>query len=176
MYLNDVTRKFNNTCRLSKLRFNLETSGINIVEKEVKFRSKPSKDPSPTPIHVRWKNGSDKRQLLPYRNGSPMNSKVYGVNPKWGKECHAYLMKQVKEGRIRPSTSPWTSLAFFNKKTDQTPRLLVDYQELNKKTVKDREIARRRSNRSLRKWHRGNSTAALTVIMGTTKCPWTTSP
>eukprot|EP00759_Apiculatamorpha_spiralis_P041631 PhF_6_TR40202/c0_g1_i3/m.59680 len=126
---------------LSKPRFNPETSGITIVEKGVKFRSNLQKI---LHQHLSTFDGrmgliNDNSFHIETAGAPPMNSKVYGVNPKWGKECHAYLMKQVKEGRIRPSNSPWTSPAFFKKKTDQTPRLLVDYQELNKKTVKDRD-------------------------------------
>eukprot|EP00759_Apiculatamorpha_spiralis_P045860 PhF_6_TR42648/c0_g1_i4/m.64187 len=69
----------------------------------------------------------------------PTNSKVYGVNPAWGEQCKALLQKLEAEGRVKPSNSPWASPAFFKKKPDGQPRFLVDYQELNKRTVKDRD-------------------------------------
>ena len=70
---------------------------------------------------------------------SPFNSKVYTVNPVWGNECFTYLMQLVAEGIIVHSNSPWASPAFFKKKPDATPRLLIDYRKLNSGTTKDRD-------------------------------------
>ncbi|GKD86984.1 hypothetical protein Tco_1358138, partial [Tanacetum coccineum] len=52
------------------------------------------------------------------------------------------LSKQLKElsdkDLIRPSSSPWGSPVLFVKKKDGSFRICIDYQELNKLTVKNR--------------------------------------
>ena len=39
---------------------------------------------------------------------------------------------------IRPSTSPWGAPVIFAKKRDKTLRLFIDYQQLNRATIKNR--------------------------------------
>ena len=41
-------------------------------------------------------------------------------------------------GSIRLSISPWAALVLFSKKNDKTLRLCIDYQQLNKVTIKNR--------------------------------------
>ncbi|GKG10895.1 hypothetical protein Tco_0342295, partial [Tanacetum coccineum] len=52
------------------------------------------------------------------------------------------LSEQLKElsdkGFIRPSSSPWGAPVLFVKKKDRSFRMCIDYQELNKLTVKNR--------------------------------------
>ncbi|GJV48789.1 putative reverse transcriptase domain-containing protein [Tanacetum coccineum] len=52
-------------------------------------------------------------------------------------------VKQLQElsdkGFIRPSSSPWGALVLFVKKKDESFRMCIDYRELNKLTVKNRD-------------------------------------
>jgi hypothetical protein len=41
-------------------------------------------------------------------------------------------------GYIRPSVSPWEAPTLFVKKKDGTPRLCIDYRQLNKITIKNK--------------------------------------
>ena len=43
----------------------------------------------------------------------------------------------MDKGFIRPSTSPWGAPVLFAKKKDKTLRLCIDYQQLNRVTIKN---------------------------------------
>ena len=49
-----------------------------------------------------------------------------------------FIDEHVRNGFIRPTRSPWGSPVLFVKKKDGSLRLCVDFQSLNKVTVKDR--------------------------------------
>ena len=44
----------------------------------------------------------------------------------------------LKKGYIRPSVSPWGEPITFVKKKDGTLRLCIDFQQLNKYTIKNK--------------------------------------
>nr|GEW09205.1 putative reverse transcriptase domain-containing protein [Tanacetum cinerariifolium] len=54
------------------------------------------------------------------------------------KELSDQLKKLSEKGFIRSSFSPWGALVWFVKKKDESFRMCIDYQELNKLTVKNR--------------------------------------
>ncbi|GJV74971.1 putative reverse transcriptase domain-containing protein [Tanacetum coccineum] len=68
------------------------------------------------------------RRLMPVELGS------FDVHYRWGL-AHTKLSDK---GFIRPSSSPWGAPVLFVKKKDGSFRMCIDYQELNKLTVKNR--------------------------------------
>ena len=44
----------------------------------------------------------------------------------------------MDKGFIRPSVSPWGALVLFVKKKNGTFRLCIDYQQINKVTIKNK--------------------------------------
>ena len=53
-------------------------------------------------------------------------------------ELKAQIQELLDKGFIRPSTSPWGAPILFAKKKDETLRLCIDYQHLNRVTIKNR--------------------------------------
>nr|GFA45479.1 putative reverse transcriptase domain-containing protein [Tanacetum cinerariifolium] len=69
-------------------------------------------------------------------------AKVYAVGRAGTDPDSNVMTQQLKElsdkGFIRPSSSPWGAPVLFVKKKDGSFRMCIDYQELNKLTVKNR--------------------------------------
>jgi hypothetical protein len=53
------------------------------------------------------------------------------------KELQMQLEELLKKGYICPSVSPWGAPILFVKKKDGTLRLCIDFQQLNKYTIKN---------------------------------------
>ena len=53
-------------------------------------------------------------------------------------ELKVQIQGLLDKGFIRPSTSPWGAPVLFSKKNDKTLRLCIDYQQLNRVTIKNR--------------------------------------
>ena len=53
-------------------------------------------------------------------------------------ELRVQLQELMDKGFIRQITSPWVAPVLFAKKRDKTLRLCIDYQQLNRVTIKNR--------------------------------------
>nr|GEU65383.1 hypothetical protein [Tanacetum cinerariifolium] len=77
-----------------------------------------------------------KIELIP--GVAPVARTPYRLAPSELKEFSDQLKELSKKGFIRPSSSPWGAPVLFVKKKDEPFRMCIDYQELNKLTVKNR--------------------------------------
>ncbi|GKE06704.1 putative reverse transcriptase domain-containing protein, partial [Tanacetum coccineum] len=68
----------------------------------------------------------------------PGTAPTYRLAPSEMKELSEQLKELSDKGFIRPSSSPWGAPVLFVKKKDGSFRMCIDYQELNKLTVKNR--------------------------------------
>ncbi|GJR97880.1 putative reverse transcriptase domain-containing protein [Tanacetum coccineum] len=69
---------------------------------------------------------------------APIARAPYRLAPSEMKELSEQLKELSDKGFIRPSSSPWGAPVLFVKKKDGSFRMCIDYQELNKLTVKNR--------------------------------------
>ncbi|GJR91327.1 putative reverse transcriptase domain-containing protein [Tanacetum coccineum] len=74
--------------------------------------------------------------LIP--GAAPMARAPYRLALSEMKELSDQLKELSDKGFIRPSSSPWGAPVLFVKKKDGSFRMCIDYQELNKLTVKNR--------------------------------------
>ncbi|GJX55384.1 hypothetical protein Tco_0285281 [Tanacetum coccineum] len=74
--------------------------------------------------------------LIP--GAAPVAWAPYQLAPFEMKELSDQLQELSDKGFIRPSSSPWGAPFLFVKKKDGSFRMCIDYQELNKLTVKNR--------------------------------------
>nr|GFA16777.1 putative reverse transcriptase domain-containing protein [Tanacetum cinerariifolium] len=69
---------------------------------------------------------------------APAARAPYRLAPSEMHELSDQLQELADRGFIRSSTSPWGAAILFVKKKDESFRMCIDYQELNKLTVKNR--------------------------------------
>nr|GEX33034.1 putative reverse transcriptase domain-containing protein [Tanacetum cinerariifolium] len=74
--------------------------------------------------------------LIP--GAAPVARAPYRLASSKMKELSEQLHELTDKGFIRPSSSPWGAPVLFVKKKDGSFRMCIDYQELNKLTVKNR--------------------------------------
>ncbi|GKB85801.1 putative reverse transcriptase domain-containing protein [Tanacetum coccineum] len=74
--------------------------------------------------------------LLP--GAAPVAWAPYRLTPSEMKELSEQLKELSNKGFIRPSSSPWGAPVLFVKKKDGSFQMCIDYQKLNKLTVKNR--------------------------------------
>jgi hypothetical protein len=68
----------------------------------------------------------------------PIHKALYCMAPDELKELKEQLQELLDRGFIRPSVSPWGAPVLYVKKKDGTMRLCIDYQELNRITIKNK--------------------------------------
>ncbi|GJU19922.1 putative reverse transcriptase domain-containing protein [Tanacetum coccineum] len=74
--------------------------------------------------------------LIP--GAAPVARAPYRLAPSEVKELSDQLKELSDKGIIRPNSSPWGAPVLFVKKKERSFRMCIDYQELNKLTVKNR--------------------------------------
>nr|GEU47066.1 putative reverse transcriptase domain-containing protein [Tanacetum cinerariifolium] len=74
--------------------------------------------------------------LIP--GATPVACAPYRLVPSELKELSEQLKELSKKGFIRPSSSPWGASVLFVKKKDGSFRMCINYQELNKLTIKNK--------------------------------------
>ncbi|GKB42170.1 putative reverse transcriptase domain-containing protein [Tanacetum coccineum] len=72
------------------------------------------------------------------QGAAPVERTPYRLAPSEMKELSEQLKELSDKGFIRPSSSPWGAPVLFVKKKDGSFRMCIDYQELNKLTMKNR--------------------------------------
>ena len=69
---------------------------------------------------------------------TPISRAPYRMAPTELKELKIQLQKLLDKEFVRPSVSPWGAPILFVKKKDGTLRMCIDYQQINKVTVKNK--------------------------------------
>ncbi|GJX91353.1 hypothetical protein Tco_0344679 [Tanacetum coccineum] len=98
--------------------------------------------------HVEWcialkrrkpnKNLTTLRMRSTIPGAAPVARAPYRLAPSEMKELSKQLKELSDKGFIRPSSSPWGAPVLFVKKKDGSFQMCIDYQVLNKLTVKNR--------------------------------------
>ena len=69
---------------------------------------------------------------------SPISMTPHRMAPVKLQELNVQIQELLDKGFIRPNTSPWGAPVLFAKKKDKALRLCIDYQQLNRVTIKNR--------------------------------------
>nr|GFA32790.1 putative reverse transcriptase domain-containing protein [Tanacetum cinerariifolium] len=94
---------------------------------------------APTRVYVVGHAGTDPdANVITVPGAAPVAWAPYRLAPSEMKELAEQLKELSDKGFIRPSSSPWGAPILFVKKKDGSFRMCIDYQELNKLTVKNR--------------------------------------
>ena len=69
---------------------------------------------------------------------TPVSKEPYRMSTLEMLELKMQLQDLLEKNYIRPSVSPWGALVLFVKKKDGTLRFCIDYKQMNKVTVKNK--------------------------------------
>ena len=69
---------------------------------------------------------------------TPISRAPYRMVPTELKELKTQLQELLEKGFVQPSVSPWGASVLFVKKKDGTLRMCIDYQQINKVTMKNK--------------------------------------
>nr|GEV03914.1 putative reverse transcriptase domain, ribonuclease H-like domain, aspartic peptidase domain protein [Tanacetum cinerariifolium] len=118
---------------------------VTTKEAEDKFKEKPLEDVPIVQDFLKDLPGipptrqvESQIDLVP--GATPVAQAPYQLAPSKMKELSDQLKELADKGFIRPSSSHWGALVLFVKKKDESYRMCIDYQELNKLTVKNRYL------------------------------------
>ncbi|GKE82048.1 putative reverse transcriptase domain-containing protein, partial [Tanacetum coccineum] len=108
----------------------------------------PGAAPGAPVLFVKKKDGSfwicidyrELNKLTVVPGAAPVARAPYRLAPSEMKELSEQLKELSDKGFIRPSSSPWGAPVLFVKKKDVSFQMCIDYQELNKLTVKNRYL------------------------------------
>lgn len=117
-------------CVLSEQSMNVELNSIPIV------REFPDVFPDELPGELVDREIEFTIDVMP--GIQPISKAPYRMSIAEMKELKEQLQDLLDKGFIRPSTSPWGAPVLLVKKKDRTLRLYIDYQELNKVTIKNK--------------------------------------
>ena len=79
-----------------------------------------------------WDHTIDLKEMFKLQKG-----RIYPLSKNEREEVQNFMDNQLRKGYIRPSKSPQISLVFFVSKKDGSKRIVMDYYNLNKQTIKN---------------------------------------
>ena len=89
---------------------------------------------------LRFPPKREEDMTIPLKADAPniINCKVYPLTREERGLLEKFLAKELELGRIKEGPSPYTSPVYFiNKKDSEEKRIVMDYREVNKWTVRD---------------------------------------
>jgi len=79
-----------------------------------------------------WDHTIDLKEMFKLQKG-----RIYPLSKNEREEVQNFMDNQLRKGYIRPSKSPQISLVFIVSKKDGSKRIVMDYYNLNKQTIKN---------------------------------------
>ena len=92
---------------------------------------------------LRFPPKCEEDMTIPLKTNAPnvINCKVYPLTRKEQNLLEKFLAKELEPGRIKEGPSPYTLPVYFiNKKDSEEKRIIMDYREINKWTVRNNNL------------------------------------